>query len=151
MSRAAKCCHNSETFPLAQQPKAGQGRLILNICRSHTTTHHKQQDSSGLGIGPSQRSTWQHTALTRERHPVGFELAVPANVRPQTLALDRSATELGISDSSSHFNDNCKNHKFRSLVKPRLWCVPVTTAWRVLRLRMEERPPDVEDGCKNTE
>ena len=26
--------------------------------------------------------------------------------------------------------------------------VPVTTAWRVLRLRMEERPPDMEGSCK---
>ena len=29
--------------------------------------------------------------------------------------------------------------------------VPVTTAWRVLRLRMEERPPDVEGSCEYTE
>jgi hypothetical protein len=25
--------------------------------------------------------------------------------------------------------------------------VPVTTAWHVLRLRMEERPPDMEGSC----
>jgi hypothetical protein len=98
--RAAKCCHNSEKFPLAQQPKAGQGRLILKICRSHTTTHHKQQDSSGLGIGPSQRSLLDNTQRSQERetslHLVGFELAIPANDRPQTLALDRSATGIGL-------------------------------------------------------
>jgi hypothetical protein len=29
--------------------------------------------------------------------------------------------------------------------------VPVTTAWRVLRLRMEERPPDMEGSCEYTE
>jgi hypothetical protein len=29
--------------------------------------------------------------------------------------------------------------------------IPVTTAWRVLRLRMEERPPGMEDNCKYTE
>jgi hypothetical protein len=29
--------------------------------------------------------------------------------------------------------------------------VPVTTAWRVLRLRMEERPADMEVSCKYTE
>jgi hypothetical protein len=27
-------------------------------------------------------------------------------------------------------------------------CVPVTTAWRVLGLRIEERPPDVEGSCE---
>jgi hypothetical protein len=29
--------------------------------------------------------------------------------------------------------------------------VPVTTAWRVLGLRMEERPPDMEGSCECTE
>ena len=29
--------------------------------------------------------------------------------------------------------------------------VPVTTAWRVLGLRMEERPPDIEGSCEYTE
>ena len=29
--------------------------------------------------------------------------------------------------------------------------VSVNTAWRVLRLRMEERPPDIEDSCEYTE
>jgi hypothetical protein len=29
--------------------------------------------------------------------------------------------------------------------------VPVTTAWRVLRLRMEERPPDMEGSCEYIE
>ena len=27
-------------------------------------------------------------------------------------------------------------------------CVPVTRAWRVLRLRMEERPADMDVGCE---
>jgi hypothetical protein len=29
--------------------------------------------------------------------------------------------------------------------------VPVTTAWRVLRFRMEERPPDMEGSCEYVE
>ena len=29
--------------------------------------------------------------------------------------------------------------------------VPITMAWRVLRLRMEERPPDMEDSCQDIE
>ena len=27
-------------------------------------------------------------------------------------------------------------------------CIPVTTAWRVLRLRVEERPSDTESNCE---
>jgi hypothetical protein len=30
-------------------------------------------------------------------------------------------------------------------------CVPVTTAWRVLRLQMDERPPDMEGSCEYIE
>jgi hypothetical protein len=30
-------------------------------------------------------------------------------------------------------------------------CVPVTTVWRVHRLRMEERPPAMEHGCEYIE
>ena len=29
--------------------------------------------------------------------------------------------------------------------------VPVTTAWRVLGLRMEKRPPDMESSCEYVE
>jgi hypothetical protein len=34
---------------------------------------------------------------------------------------------------------------------PMLGGIPVPTAWRVLGLRMEERPPDMEVSCKYIE
>jgi hypothetical protein len=37
------------------------------------------------------------------------------------------------------------------IFKRRYKWVPVTTAWRVLRLRMEERPPDMEGNCEYIE
>ena len=39
-------------------------------------------------------STWQHTTLTREKHPyppAGFEPEIPASQRPQTHALNGAA------------------------------------------------------------
>jgi hypothetical protein len=42
-------------------------------------------------------STWQHKHCTRDKHqcrPVGFEPTIPASARPQTYALDRTATGL---------------------------------------------------------
>jgi hypothetical protein len=42
-------------FSLAPQSNEHQGRLILEVFRSHTMTHHSQWDSSGRMIGPSQR------------------------------------------------------------------------------------------------
>ena len=53
----------------AQQSNAGQGRLILEVSRSHIVTHYSWWDSSGRGIGPSQRSLpdntqhWQQTDI----------------------------------------------------------------------------------------
>jgi len=35
-----------------------------------TQTHHSRYESSGRVIGPTQEtSTWQHTKLTRDKHP----------------------------------------------------------------------------------
>ena len=53
----------------AQQPNSGQGRLILEVSRSHTMTHYSQQDSSARTIGPSQRPLPENTTFTRDRHP----------------------------------------------------------------------------------
>jgi len=40
---------------LAGQPPVGQGLLINEVSRSHTTTHHSRQDSPGRVISPTQR------------------------------------------------------------------------------------------------
>jgi hypothetical protein len=42
-------------FYSALQPPMGQGLLIHKVSRSHTTTHHSRQDSSGPAISSSQR------------------------------------------------------------------------------------------------
>ena len=37
------------------RPNAGHGLLVLEVSRSHTTTHHSRYDSPGRVISPSQR------------------------------------------------------------------------------------------------
>ena len=65
---------NTTVFPflllilVARQPPVGQGLLIHEVSRSHTTTHHIRQDSSGRVISPSQRPL-PDTTLTTDRHP----------------------------------------------------------------------------------
>jgi len=54
---------------LAQQPPLGQGLLIHEVSRSHTTTHHSRKDSSGRVISSSQRPLPDNTTLTTDRHP----------------------------------------------------------------------------------
>jgi len=60
---------SSRFFPTAQQTPMCQGLLIIKVPRSHTDTPH----SVGLLWTSYQpdtgNSTWQHTTLTRERHP----------------------------------------------------------------------------------
>jgi hypothetical protein len=53
-------------LPLAQQPHAGQGRLIRKFSRSHSVAQHSRYDSSGRGIGPSQRPPSENTQLAQE-------------------------------------------------------------------------------------
>jgi len=41
-------------FSVALRPNAGHSLRILEVSRSHVTTHHSRYDSSGRVIGSSQ-------------------------------------------------------------------------------------------------
>ena len=61
-------------FSLAQQPNAGQGRLILQVSRSHAMTHHTLHEGSNR-----RRDLYLTTHNTRKKHtsipPAGFKPA----------------------------------------------------------------------------
>jgi len=62
-------------FPMALRPNTGLGLLILEISRSHTTTRHSRQDSSGQVISSSQRTlphNTQHLQQTNIHAPGGI-------------------------------------------------------------------------------
>ena len=74
-------------------PVAGFSLLIFEVSRSHTTTRHSRQDSSGRVFNPSQRplpDNTQHSQQTNIHAPT-----ISAGERPQTYALDRAATGTG--------------------------------------------------------
>jgi hypothetical protein len=82
-------------FSTVQQPKVGQGLLIIEALRSHSDT----TQSVGL-LWTSDRpvaeiSTWQHTTLKRDIHPCHLS---NSNPQPQQLSgrgptpSDRAAT-----------------------------------------------------------
>jgi hypothetical protein len=84
---------------MARQPLVGQGLLIVEASRSHSDT----SDSVGLlwtsDEPDADTSTWQqHNTHNRQAcmPPAEFEIAVPASERPQTHALDRTATGIGM-------------------------------------------------------
>ena len=70
----------------------------LSRVKDHTQTHLWTSDQP-----VAETSTWQHTALTTDRHPcppAGFEPIVPASERPQTHDLDRAANMMARNPST---------------------------------------------------
>ena len=69
------------------------GAPILDVSRSHTTTHHSRQDSSGRVISSPQRP-YLTTHDTHNRQismpPVGFEPTISAGERPAAAHLLKS-------------------------------------------------------------
>ena len=59
-------------------PPVGQVLVIHEVSRSHTTTHHSRQDSSGRKISSLQRPLPDNTQQSQQTNihapPVGFEL-----------------------------------------------------------------------------
>ena len=68
------------------------GAPILDVSRSHTTTHHSRYDSSGRMISSSQRPLTTHDTHNRQisMPPVGFEPTISADERPAAARLLRS-------------------------------------------------------------
>ena len=60
-------------FPVALRPNAGHGLLILEVSRSHTTTHHSRQDSSGRVISTSQRLLPDNTQQATQADILGLQ------------------------------------------------------------------------------
>ena len=53
-------------FPVALRPNAGQGHVILDIFRSHTTKHLSRYDFSGRVISSSQRPLPDNLRLSKQ-------------------------------------------------------------------------------------
>ena len=74
---------------LAQEPPVGQGLLIHEVSRSHSTTHHSREDSSGRVIGSSQTplpDTTQHSQQTNIHASGRIRTQIPS----RRAAADRS-------------------------------------------------------------
>ena len=75
-------------FSVALRPNAGHGLLILEVYRSHTTTHHSRQDSSKRVISSSHRSLPGNT-----QHSQQTNIHAPGGIRTHDLSR-RAAAEL---------------------------------------------------------
>ena len=70
----------SYIFYVALRPNAGQGLLVLEVSRSHTTTHHSRWDSSGQVISTSQRP------LPNTQHSQQRDIHAPGGIRTHDLS-----------------------------------------------------------------
>jgi hypothetical protein len=108
----------------------GHGLLIHEVSRPHTTTHHSRQDSSGRVISLSQRplpDNTQHSQQTNSHAPVGFEPTISAGERPQTYALDQSATDNTDHQGSNFYSDPpCTYQRNTCAVPPSVTFTPVS-------------------------
>jgi hypothetical protein len=88
------------SFFWLSSPPVGQGLLIHEVSRSHTTTHH-----TTVGRTPLHECSARRRDLFLTRHDtqiiqtymtqVGFENIISAGARPQTYASHRAATGTG--------------------------------------------------------
>jgi len=73
-------------LPWCKNPPVGQGLLTIEDSRSHSDTPHLVRFLWTSDQPDAETSTWQHTTLTRDRHPfespAGFEPTFPASKRP---------------------------------------------------------------------
>jgi len=80
-------------LPVALWPNAGHGLLILEVSRSHTTTHHSRSDSSRRVISSSQRPLPDNTQRSQQTnfhalgglrtHNLSRRVAVDLRLRPR--------------------------------------------------------------------
>jgi len=68
-------------FGGAQQPPVGQGLLIHEVFRSHTTTQHSRQYSSERVISSSQRTLPDNTRHSQQR-----DVHAPGVIRTRSLS-----------------------------------------------------------------
>ena len=92
------CDSIPSVYCTAQQPRVGQGFLIIETWHSHSDTPH----SVGviwMSDQPRRRDLYLTTHNTNKRQtdmtPARFEPSTPASERPQTQAVDRAAIGTG--------------------------------------------------------
>jgi hypothetical protein len=119
---------------VAQQPNAGQGRLIFEVSRSHTMTPADCRDLY-----------WQQTTLTTDIHATGeirtHEPSKRSAANPRLKPFGHWNKQFHILEALFLPNWIKIRNLIQSLISGSL------SPTRVLRLWVEERSPDMEGSC----
>ena len=89
-----ECSRGYFLFPMAQQPVVGHDLLIIEASQWHW---HTTLDRTHLDKWSARHTDTTHNTHKRQTSmsPTGFEPTIQASERPQTHALDRTATKIG--------------------------------------------------------
>jgi hypothetical protein len=79
---------------VTQKPKSGLGRIILQVSTSQQL-HKPHTDEWSARRRDLYLTTYNSRRNRHPCRPAGFETAIPTSERPQTHALDRTATGIG--------------------------------------------------------
>ena len=93
-------------FPMAQQPLVGQGVLVIKASRSHSDTPLLVGLLWTSDQPDAQTATWQHTTLTRDRHPyqwIWFSILHLLGDQTQITITGMSGASTGINWGVWHF------------------------------------------------
>ena len=104
--------HSQSKQSRVEQNRTKRIRLILEVSRSHTTTHHSRHVFSGQVMSSSQRPLPDNTQQNRQTSmpTVGFKPTISADELPQTYALYRTSTGTGNdNDNNNKYNNNLPN------------------------------------------
>ena len=125
----------------ACSPIAGYGPLILWGFRDHTQRHTTVGRTPLDEWSTRRRDLYLTTHNTHNRQtsmpPAGFEPTISAGERPQTYALDRTATGTGTTTGLCYLNRNAYLSRLRRFVRLR-WKKLRRTAKRLGELNYEK-------------
>ena len=119
---------SSLVWPLLPTHRMCRGLLLCFITlNDHTHTHTHTHIFVGLvwmrDRPVAETSTWQYTTSTRDRHPFprrDSNPPIPAGERPQTHALDRVASGIGVTESWRYNYSICRGGSVTTLKQSRL-------------------------------
>ena len=84
-------------FPMPQLLLVCQGLLIIEASRSHSETPHSVGLLWARDQPDAETSIWQHRhSQQTSMPPTGFKPSIPTSERPQSHALDRTASGIGL-------------------------------------------------------
>jgi hypothetical protein len=129
-----KHCYIS--FSMAQQPLVGHGLIIIEASHSHSDTRHSVRLLWTSDQPDAENSIWQHTTLTKDRHPCPGEIRT-YNPSKRTVANPRlrprghwDQNNTGTYPTKNRHPSNSNLHRYRrEILKPHV--VVTETAQRI--------------------